>query len=87
MPNISMIQKTILTVEVNDGDLFSYIKCQRQKIVGIERVFDDRFKLMENYGKITDGKAAFGPEVNIKGAMSSIGSRRPLSLPKHKRFG
>lgn len=54
-------------VEVNDGDLFSYDSVKGKKIAGIERVFDDRFKLMENYGKITDGKAAFGPGGQYKG--------------------
>ncbi|MDY2927035.1 DUF5633 domain-containing protein [Anaerococcus sp.] len=54
-------------VEVNDGDLFSYESVKGKKIAGIERVFDDRFKLMENYGKITDGKAAFGPGGQYKG--------------------
>ena len=54
-------------VEVNDGDLFSYESVKGKKIAGIERVFDDRFKLMESYGKITDGKAAFGPGGQYKG--------------------
>ena len=54
-------------VEVNDGDLFSYDSVKGKKIAGIERVFDDRFKLMENYGKITDGKPAFGPGGQYKG--------------------
>ena len=54
-------------VEVNDGDLFSYESVKGKKKAGIERVFDDRFKLMESYGKITDGKAAFGPGGQYKG--------------------
>ncbi len=54
-------------VEVNDGDLFSYDSIKGKKVAGIERVFDDRFKLMESYGQITDGKAAFGPGGQYKG--------------------
>lgn len=54
-------------VEVNDGDLFSYDSIKGKKVAGIERVFDDRFKLMESYGQITDGRAAFGPGGQYKG--------------------
>lgn len=54
-------------VEVNDGDLFNYDSVEGKKIEGIERVFDDRFKQMENFGQISDGKPAFGPGGQYKG--------------------
>ena len=68
-PNAEYIDesKDYSGVEVGDSDLFSYDSVRPRKIKGIERVFDDRFKQMENFGKIRDSKPAFGPGGQYKG--------------------
>lgn len=47
-------------VEVSDSDLFTYDSVKGRIIDGIERVFDDRFKKMDKFGQITDGKPVYG---------------------------
>lgn len=59
--------KDYSNVEVGDNDLFTYDSVEAKKIKGIERVFDDRFKQMDKFGKISDGKPAFGPGGQYKG--------------------
>lgn len=68
-PNAEYINeaKDYSHVDVNDSDLFTYDSVEAKRVAGIERVFDDRFKKMEKYGQISDGKPAFGPGGQYKG--------------------
>lgn len=54
-------------VEVNKDDLFSYDSIEGKKVEGIEKIFDKRFNEMKSFGKITDGKPAYGPGGTYKG--------------------
>ena len=68
-PNAEYIDesKDYSHVEVNKGDLFSYDSIEGKKVEGIEKIFDKRFNEMKSFGKITDGKPAYGPGGTYKG--------------------